>query len=718
MAYTNDKPILTAGRTCWRIEEAERLAFLVDGAAYFSALRQALLKARRSILILGWDIDSRLRLVRDEQDDGYPVELGPFLNAVVKKNRRLRAHVLCWDFAMIYALEREWLPLLKLNWRTHRHLYFRMHDRLPLGASFHQKVVVIDDCLAFVGGIDLSKWRWDTSDHQPHHPQRIDPNGHAYPPFHDVQVMVAGQAATALGELARMHWQQATGKSLKTAAPRRPMDCWPDDHPHDLENVSIGIARTLPPYESMRETRESEQLYLEGIRHARRAIYIENQYLTAQSIGDALAARLKEKDGPEVVLVLPYKTGGWLEQNTMDVLRGRMLKRLRAADHEGRLRVWYPHIPSEDDQSLSLHSKIMVVDDRLLRIGSSNASNRSMGLDTECDLAIESDGEECASAIATFRNRLLAEHLDCSAYEVADAVAKADSLIGGIESLRKSGRSLYEMDESLDPDLDAALPRSELLDPERPMDAERLVGHLIGQEEERRSAGQQLLIGSMLLLSLIFLAAAWHWTPLGQWLNMRTLTAAVEMLRQEPLSPLLVIAAFILTGFLVMPVTLLIMACAWVFGPVTGFVYALGGAFASAISTYAVGHLAGRHIIRRLTNTRINRISRYLGRQGLLTIIMARMIPVAPFTIINMVAGASHIRFRAFALGTLIGMTPGTLAIVIIITHLEKAIETPKPANLVMVSLVISIIALAVLALRRLLLRRVRKRQEQENAAD
>jgi phosphatidylserine/phosphatidylglycerophosphate/cardiolipin synthase-like enzyme/membrane protein DedA with SNARE-associated domain len=707
-----DKPLLVPNRTCWRLEEAEHLTFLVDGAAYFDAFRKAVINARRSILILGWDIDSRLRLVRDEPDDGYPTELGPFLNAVVEENSDLHVHVLSWDFAMIYALEREWLPLFKLNWRTHRRLSFHMHDRLPMGASFHQKVVVIDDCVAFIGGFDLGKWRWDTSDHSPDNPERRDPHGDTYPPFHDVQALVTGPAATALGDLARMHWQQATGKRLRPPETRKPAECWPAGCRPDLEHVTIGIARTLPAYDGMPEVRESERLYLAGIQSARHSIYIENQYLTSQSIGEALAGRLQEEEGPDIVLVLPRQTGGWLEQNTMDVLRGRMLHRLREADRHNRLRTWYPYLPLPDGQSLSVHSKVMIIDDRLLRVGSSNTSNRSMGLDTECDLAIEASDERTAAVIAGFRNRLLGEHLDTTAEDVAAAIEANGSLIRAVEALRRNeGRSLRELDGEIDPELDAMLPQNQLIDPEKPMDAEMLTDQFIDREE-RDSAGHQLLIGGIILALVIALAAAWRWTPLGEWLDIQRVVTAIELLRHQPFAPLLVIGAFLAAGFLILPVTLLVMACAWVFDPITAFGYAMAGATLSAVSTYGIGHYAGRDIIRRLAGAHVNRISRNLGRQGLLTMILARMVPVAPFTIVNMVAGATHIRLREFTLGTMIGMAPGIIAIVFIINRLAAAVDKPQPTSFAMVALVIAAIALATLGLRAWLLRRSNKRDK------
>src|SRR5581483_8161705 len=94
-----------------------------------------------------------------------PNTLCDFLNAVVSRPHGPQAHVLTWDFAMLYALDREWLPLYKLDWRTHRRLKFRMDDKHPPGGSHHQKVVVADDAVAFVGGIEITHARWDTPGH-------------------------------------------------------------------------------------------------------------------------------------------------------------------------------------------------------------------------------------------------------------------------------------------------------------------------------------------------------------------------------------------------------------------------------------------------------------------------------------------------------------------------------------------------------------------------
>lgn len=177
--------LLVAGRNCWRIEPAHRLAFLIDAAAYFAAVRSAIAQAKRTVFILGWDFDSRIRLVPGARD-GYPEHLGGFLKEVVRRQRNLHMYVLSWDFAIVFVKDREWMPLYKLGWRTHPRprLSFRLDDKHPLGGSHHQKVVVVDDAVAFVGGIDLTHGRWDTAEHRRDEPNRLDAQGRQSRPNH------------------------------------------------------------------------------------------------------------------------------------------------------------------------------------------------------------------------------------------------------------------------------------------------------------------------------------------------------------------------------------------------------------------------------------------------------------------------------------------------------------------------------------------------------
>ncbi|MGZ8269225.1 MAG: phospholipase D-like domain-containing protein, partial [Burkholderiales bacterium] len=463
--------LLVPGRNCWRIEHSDRMAFLIDGDAYFRAVRAAIIRAKRSVYILGWDIDSRIRLVPQGANDGYPEPLGDFLNAVVKRQRGLRMHVLSWDFAMVFALDREWLPIYKLGWRTHRRLDFRLDDKHPLGASHHQKVVVVDDAVAFVGGLDLTHSRWDTSAHGCDEPGRCDPEGARYRPYHDVQAIVDGAAARALGDLCRQRWQRVSRQRLRPTHATG-SDPWPPHLRPDLTDIDVAIARTDPGYTNGRAVEEIRSLYVDAIAWARHSLYLENQYFSSSVVGGALAARLRGYDAPEVVVVSRKSEEGWLEERTMGVLRARLHKRLQEADTNGRYGLLYPHVPGlEMPNVLNVHSKVLVVDDELCSVGSANFSNRSMGFDTECNIAIEARGDpRIKAAIADFRNRLLAEHLGTELEPVAaELECQGGRLIKTIESLHRPGaRTLEPINPSVSAEIDALVPASAVVDPERP----------------------------------------------------------------------------------------------------------------------------------------------------------------------------------------------------------------------------------------------------------
>jgi phospholipase D1/2 len=707
--HVNENRILQPGRNCWRIDRAHRVAFLIDAAAYFSALREAALQARQSIFIVGWDIDSRTRLVLDHADDGLPIQIGPFLKTLTEQRRDLEVYILNWDFAMLYAIDREVLPLYTLGWQTHRHLHFQLDGRHPVGACHHQKIVVIDDAVAFVGGMDLAQARWDTPDHAPKAPERVRSNGHSYPPVHDVQMLVDGDAAAALGELARERWRKATGQSLDTPE-RADWDAWPASLTPDIAEVDVGIARTVPRYNGTPEVVEVRQLYLDAIAAARHTLYFENQYLTASSIGDAIEARLREPDGPEIVVVSRLSGGGWLEENTMEVLRARLLRRLRAADKHGRLRVYYPDCEGYVGECINVHSKLMIMDDRLLRIGSANLANRSMGLDTECDLAIEADEPRIRSAIARFRARLLAEHLCVAPERVERSIRHTGSLIDTIEFLRGHWRSLHPLRGEVSPEADARLPSAAVVDPETPIDPDRLMDELL-PVEHRPAAGKRLLLAVGILIAAGALSAAWHWGPFAHWLDKDTLVALAQQMQDAPATPLWVFGAYLIAALTATPITLVILVTGLVFGPAAGFLYALSGSLLGASVTFALGHSIGRDLVRRLAGERLNALSHWLRHKGLLAIIAVRLVPVAPFTVVNLVAGASHIRFRDFMLGTMFGMMPGTTAITVFSDRLAAALTHPTPFNIALLAGAVALIAAGTFILHRWL----RRRQAAEN---
>jgi len=688
-------PILQPGRNCWRIEKADRVAFLIDGEAYFAALRRALLGAQQAVHILAWDIYSELALVRGAVDDGAPVTLKALLNHVARARRHIRITILNWDFVMLYGMDREWLPVYKLDWDTHRRIRFYLDDKHPLGGSRHQKLVVIDDALAFAGGLDPTRARWDTPAHDPRDPRRAEGESRIPAPHHDVQMLVSGDAARALGELARERWTFVTRRRARPVRPGRGAAAWPDGVAVDLENVDVAIARTEPAYAGRAAVREVQQLTIDAVRAARRFVYIENQYFTAPRVVDALTERLAEADGPEVVVVTPKRTSGWLSQVTLDALRARAVRKMQAADRRGRLRVLYPDLPGLGEACIDVHSKVIVVDDRFLRIGSSNLNNRSMGLDGECDLALEAadDGARTSEAIATFRRRLLAEHLGRSAQHVAEAERVQGGLVAAIDTLRDAERTLRPLPLATTDEIERLLPDTELLDPEQPVDPEQLAQQFL-HEDERAPASRRvwLWIGVLVLFGLM--AAAWRWTPLARNLDVALLLEAGAGFAALPGAPLLVVGVFVIGGLVAFPVTLLIVFTVLSFGTLTGFAAALAGALASALVGYGLGVLLGRRTVRRLAGGRLNRISRRLARRGLLAVVLSRVVPIAPYSIVNLVGGASHLSLRDFILGTLIGMTPGIAAVALFTGRVRAMLEDPSWGNGLILALVFAVIAL------------------------
>jgi uncharacterized membrane protein YdjX (TVP38/TMEM64 family) len=177
------------------------------------------------------------------------------------------------------------------------------------------------------------------------------------------------------------------------------------------------------------------------------------------------------------------------------------------------------------------------------------------------------------------------------------------------------------------------------------------------------------------------------------------------------LAPLIVVAAYVIGGLVVLPVTAMIAVTGIVFGPVLGFVYALIGVTLSAIFIYYLGRKLGRATVRRIAGKRINELSRRIAKRGLIAVVVVRMLPIAPFTIINLIAGASHIRFRHFVLGTILGMAPGTLILVLFVDRIVAAVRTPGPLTFTLLALIAAVALSVALLLRSRLGAREKERE-------
>lgn len=460
------EPIIRPGRNAWRSAKAERLAFLVDGEDYYRRLDQVLRQAERSIFIIGWDFNPDIRL-RPADPNGET--LGAFLRKLAEEKPALEIRILVWGMGPVYS-GKSLKMFGRMGWSEHPRINLQFDFRHPLRASHHQKIVVIDDKTAFLGGIDLTAQRWDDRRHASENPLRSAPDGTPYGPVHDIQAIATGDAAKLIGDVGRRRWQRATGETLQ------PVDIggekpWPADLEPALTHCSIGLALTEAwKWRGRRGHREAIRLTHDALKSARRHIYLETQYLASFGVGRTLAASLRRAAGPEIVVVVTRESHGFLEQLMMGHNRNRLIRRLKRADRHGRLRVFYAVVPDGKDgeREIIVHSKLIVIDDRFVRVGSSNLNNRSEGLDTECDLAVETDDSAGRQAIASLRDGLLAEHLDTRPEEVARIVAETGSMIAAIDRLNVKPRGLRAYDVDPENGETKSMIGTALIDPKQP----------------------------------------------------------------------------------------------------------------------------------------------------------------------------------------------------------------------------------------------------------
>ena len=446
-----DDSLLVVGQGCWRVETADRFAVLMENEAYFDALASSIAKAQRSIVVLGWQFDPRTRLDPESRPGDRQAEIGHQLRLLVKTRPDLDIRLLIWKSPLLIAATQGFYPHRAMNWFRKRMVEFRLDQPGPIGACHHQKVVIIDDRVAFCGGGDIATDRWDSVEHLDHDPRRCQPTGVICSPRHETMCVLDGAAARALGDLARERWFRATWE--RTIPDTVANDPWPDGIEPDMRGVAVGISRTEPKTGGRSEVRENETLHVEAIRKARRLIYLENQYFTSPVIAQALAERLDEPDGPEVVLISTAGSPSWFDKMTMDTARAEVLYRLEAADRHNRFFAFAPKTVT--DGRIIVHAKVAIIDDQLLRIGSTNLNNRSMGLDTECDVAAEPTDEAGRQAIRRFRHHSIGHFMGLS----GQAFAEAEAAEGG------TGRAIARFDS----------PRMEVLGANPPSWIERFI---------------------------------------------------------------------------------------------------------------------------------------------------------------------------------------------------------------------------------------------------
>ena len=459
----------------WRYARASRATVIVDAEDYFALMREAMGKARRRIHLIGWDFDTRIHLVEGRRwwqrlwNKDAPIRLGSYILWLRRHRPELEILILKWSIGFLKFFGRGMMLFDIARWARHKRIQFKFDTAHPFGCSHHQKIVVLDDKVAVCGGIDMTSERWDTREHREDEPGRRTPNGKEYCPWHDATMMLEGEVASVLGDLGRDRWKRAGGHRLE------PVDydgesAWPDTLEAQFTDVEVGIARTRAEYGDDEEgVHEIRDLFASQIARAKKFIYAESQYFASRVVAEAMCKRLNEPDPPEIVVVHAENAEGVVEQAAMDTARHRLVTMLEEVDTQHRLH-WY--VPYTGETPIYCHAKIMIVDDEILRIGSANFNNRSMGLDSECDVFIDSSrpaNGHCGDAIRALRFSLLAEHLGLHEDEVGALLDKHGSMAAMIDALGEDRtRSLRRLTLEHLTDIEKELADGEVLDPETP----------------------------------------------------------------------------------------------------------------------------------------------------------------------------------------------------------------------------------------------------------
>jgi len=433
------RSILKLGTNAWCEEPVDRVGLLIDGDDYYRAFYQAAQRAQRFILLAGWQFDTDACLLRGAEADAapLPVTLLGFLNALCVRNPELHVRILAWDFHAVFALEREWMQDLRFKWLTNERVEFLFDGHHPEGGSHHQKFVVIDGQLGFLGGLDLCDHRWDDRQHRIPNPLRIS-RGAPHQPFHDVQAyVIGGELPGRLTELFAARWVAAGGAPLALKPPTSPD--FSEFSPRGavpLEAQRAALSR-IDPYgapDGAIGCREIFRLTVAAIADAQRLIYAETQYFSSPQVAEALIARLRAPGPPiEVVLVLNEHAETFKEEVAVGFAQAKVIGDLREAalGTAHRLGIYYtvPHLEAGEslERGTYIHSKLLIVDDRFLTIGSANWTNRSTYLDTELNLSVEAQTEDEAlsRSILAARHSLLSEHLGLTQLDESRGIVTA-----------------------------------------------------------------------------------------------------------------------------------------------------------------------------------------------------------------------------------------------------------------------------------------------------
>lgn len=676
-------------KNCWRSSEAEFAALLIDCENFYRAIHNAICKAKHSIFIIGWDIDSRIRLLRgeEERNSPWPSVISDLLARKASENPQLNVYLLRWDSSLSFFTKRE--LLLKEVWdqKTPDNVHTWLDGSIPMGGCQHQKVIVVDDEVAFSGGMDIAVQRWDSRDHPVVELEREDENG-IYSPLHDVQSVMAGPVVAQFAELVRWRWDRvadvrsAPMRQLERRRLDAPPPAWPDGVSPLFRQIPCAIARTIPFMDDVPPVQEVRHMFLDLIQSAEDFIYLENQFASRQEIAEALNARLKTCKKLRVLIISTYRPKSTFECEAYWASRIDFKSILEDGIETHRVQMLYSSAYDEEGNFAHkrIHSKVSVFDDKYLVVGSSNLSNRSMSLDTECDLVFSADNDQHRRQILYARNDLIGEHSGRTPEQVEKTLAGKRGLEKLLKPTGKYAYRLNEVEDELFTDKSLQLVMQPFSDPEEPMLPP--LPMLNGRRFFLGNPSRKLvMLGTLVGVTLLMVGLAWlaqHYIP---GFSAEEVRALLEQSRGTWWGLPVVCLVYVIAGIFFFPVTVLSVAVAAVFGPVWGPLYGICGALLSAALLFGVGHLLGLKGLRKLGGAKVRTIDEKFRRSGIIGVAAVRLLPIAPYSLVNLVAGISSITLLQFMGGTFLGMFPTMIAKGLVGDSLTQIFVNPSPLS-------------------------------------
>jgi phospholipase D1/2 len=216
-----------------------------------------------------------------------------------------------------------------------------------------------------------------------------------------------------------------------------------------------------------------------------------------------------------------------------------------------------------------------------------------------------------------------------------------------------------------------------------------------------KGRGKRFWLAVAVLVLLVAMTAAWKWSPLADQITIRKITAWAVSLRDNPARSAIILAAYCIGSLVSFPVTLLILATAFVFGPLLGSVYSFAGCLLGAAATYAVGYFMGKDFVQRIAGRKWAVVEKKIARSGVMAVAAIRLLPVAPFTIVNIISGAFKVPVRDYFLGSLLGLAPGIILINFFAHQFARAVRHPGAGSYALLGFSVALTALGILWLKR-----------------